>query len=69
MANVVPTAESLNWLAGELASRLAQVLEGMTGEKFTVDWKLASKPVEEGALWWERSTSAPTIAHYGGSRS
>jgi flagellar motor switch protein FliN/FliY len=47
------------WLADELSTRWAQALEGMTGEKPTVQWTPLAGPPAADVEWWEQAMSFP----------
>ena len=51
-----------SWLAGELTTRWAQALEGMTGEKPVVQWSPVTGPAPDGIEWWEQPYSFPAGA-------
>lgn len=57
------------WLAGELSSRLSQVLEAMTGEPRKVEWKAATSSqsaalfdAKAKALWWRQPITVASNA-------
>src|SRR5882724_3759691 len=59
------------WLADELTNRWVQALEGMTGEKPSVEWAPVTGPAPAGVEWWEQPLSFPTeaIVYAGATRA
>ncbi|HOK44530.1 MAG TPA: flagellar motor switch protein FliN [Bryobacteraceae bacterium] len=50
--------ETFQWLAENWTARLADALEGMTGERPQTSWQASSAPSWTGeALWWEQPLS------------
>jgi flagellar motor switch protein FliN len=47
------------WLSDELSARWSQALEGMTGEKPSVEWSPVDGPIPAGVEWWEQPLSSP----------
>ena len=51
------TSEILRSMAEAWTASLDQILESMTDQKPTVDWKAGPAPAGEGLFWWEQSLS------------
>jgi flagellar motor switch protein FliN/FliY len=60
MSSEAPSGSTAHWIAAAWASRLAESIETMTGERPRVDCREAAEAAESGAagtLWWEQPIS------------